>query len=108
MSELAALSDDRRPESRITPDQLEALERACYEYTSAYPPVGAFVVPDDSTVGAMLHGARAIIRRAERHVTQLDQEAPLPNPHIISYLQTGHKIVENHKPPRWDKMACAR
>ncbi|MCS6911183.1 MAG: ATP:cob(I)alamin adenosyltransferase [Anaerolineales bacterium] len=51
MSELAALSDDRRPESRITPERLE------------------------------------------RRVTQLDQEAPLPNPHIISYLNRLSTLV---------------
>lgn len=86
MSELAALSEDRRPESRITPERLAALEQAYHEYTAAHPLVGAFIVPGDSAVGALLHLARAVIRRAERRVTQLDQEAPLPNPHIISYL----------------------
>lgn len=93
MAELAALSEERRPESRITPDRLAALEQAYHEYTSAHPLVGAFVVPGDSAVGAMLHLARAIIRRAERRVTQLDQVSPLPNPHIISYLNRLSTLV---------------
>ena len=37
-------------------------------------------------VGAFLHLARSIIRRAERHVTALDGQRPLPNPNIIPYL----------------------
>ena len=93
MSELAAVSDERRPESHITPERLAMLEKAYHDFTAAHPLTGAFTVPGDSMVGALLHLARAVIRRAERHVTQLDHDSPLSNPHIIPYLNRLSTLV---------------
>jgi len=93
MSELAAVSDDRRPETHITPERLEMLEKAYYDLTAARPLTAAFTVPGDSLTGALLHLARSIIRRAERRVTQLDHEAPLSNPCIIPYLNRLSTLV---------------
>jgi cob(I)alamin adenosyltransferase len=86
MAELAIVSEDQRPEMRITVERLDALEGAYSEITTAYPLPSMFVIPGDSLVGAQLHMARSIIRRAERRVILLDQESPLPNPNIIPYL----------------------
>ena len=44
-------------------------------------------------VGALLHMARAIVRRAERHVTQLDHVSPLSSPHIIPYLNRLSTLI---------------
>jgi cob(I)alamin adenosyltransferase len=93
MSELAAVSDERRPEARITRERLAALEQAYHELTATHPLTDAFTVPGDSMVGALLHMARAVIRRAERHVTQLEHDAPLANPHIIPYLNRLSTLV---------------
>ena len=93
MSELAAVSDERRPESHINAERLAMLEKAYHDFTAAYPLTGAFTVPGDSMVGALLHLARAVIRRAERHVTQLDHDSPLSNPHIIPYLNRLSTLV---------------
>ncbi|MGB3713515.1 MAG: cob(I)yrinic acid a,c-diamide adenosyltransferase [Candidatus Promineifilaceae bacterium] len=86
MSELAAVSNEPRHETHITTGRLEALEEAYQKRIDAHPLTAAFAVPGDSLVGALLHLARSIIRRAERHVTALDIQTPLPNPNIIPYL----------------------
>ena len=93
MSELAAVSDDGRPETHITPERLEMLETAYHELTASRPLAAAFTVPGDSLAGALLHLARSIVRRAERHVTLLDHESPLPNPCIIPYLNRLSTLV---------------
>jgi cob(I)alamin adenosyltransferase len=93
MSELAAVSGEPRHETHITPARLEALEEAYYELTEAYPLTAAFAVPGDSMVGALLHMARSIIRRAERHVTALDFQTTLPNPNIIPYLNRLSTLI---------------
>lgn len=86
MAELAIVSEDQRPEVRITAERLDALEEAYSEFTTACPLPSTFVIPGDSLVGAQLHVARSIIRRAERRVIMLDRESRLPNPNIIPYL----------------------
>ncbi len=86
MSELAAVSDRSGGETYITAARLTHLERAYHALTTVHPLGAAFTVPGDSLVGAYLHLARAIIRRAERHVTQLHAATPFTNPNIIPYL----------------------
>jgi cob(I)alamin adenosyltransferase len=86
MSELAAVSDEARPESHITDERLAFLEVE-FNRLSALAPLGhAFVVPGDSPASAALQLARAIVRRAERHVTQLRRDGGLPNTYVIAYL----------------------
>jgi len=86
MSELAAVSENERPESHITPARLAMLEDNYHRFTTDHPLTSAFTVPGDSMVGALLHLARTIVRRAERHVTLLDYERPLPNSYVVPYL----------------------
>ncbi|HLE29130.1 MAG TPA: cob(I)yrinic acid a,c-diamide adenosyltransferase [Anaerolineales bacterium] len=93
MSELAAVSGDQRADTHITPERLAALERAYHALTSAHPLSAAFTVPGDSLAGALLHLARAIIRRAERHATRLHDASPLPNPNIIPYLNRLSTLI---------------
>ena len=92
MSELA-VSGDPPSASHITPERLTALEKAYHALTATHPLSSAFVVPGDSLAGALLHLARSIVSRAERHVTQLDHQAPLSNPHIIPYLNRLSTLV---------------
>jgi len=93
MSELATVSGDHLVESHITPERLAVLEKAYHDFTTAHPLTAAFTVPGDSLAGALLHMARAVIRRAERRVTQLNQESPLVNPHIIPYLNRLSTLI---------------
>ncbi|MFQ5923471.1 MAG: cob(I)yrinic acid a,c-diamide adenosyltransferase [Anaerolineales bacterium] len=93
MSELARVTDDPRPEMHILPERLAFLEECYHELTADHPLAEDFVIPGDSLVGAQLHLARCIIRRAERHVSQLDHGTPLPNPNIIPYLNRLSTLV---------------
>ena len=86
MSEMAAVSDNQRPPTHITADRLTALEEAYESITKDHPLVDAFTVPGDSMVGALIHLARAIIRRAERNVALLHYEVKLSNENILPYL----------------------
>lgn len=87
MSELAvARPSGPEAESHIAAPQLHRLEQAYQQLTLAHPLSPSFTVPGDCLAGALLHLARSIVRRAERHVTRLAFTAALPNPHIIPYL----------------------
>lgn len=86
MSELAAVSAQERPESHITPERLAWLEGLYHGLTTDHPLASAFMVPGDSMVGALLHLARTIVRRAERCVAMLDYQETLPNSNVVPYL----------------------
>lgn len=86
MSELAAVSDEARPEAHITPERLDFLANEFQRLTANNPLGNAFVVPGDTPASAALQLARAIVRRAERHVTLLVQSVGLPNQNILPYL----------------------
>jgi cob(I)alamin adenosyltransferase len=45
-----------------------------------------FVLYGGTEASAVLDVARAVVRRAERAVVRLDARDPLPNPHILTYL----------------------
>ena len=86
MSELAAESEDAPPSTHISPERVNWLDGHFQTLVNRHPLGQGFVVPGDSLAGAALHLARTIARRAERNVTQLHAERPLPNPNIIVYL----------------------
>lgn len=86
MSELAAESDDAARPTHITDKRVSWLDGQFQALIARHPLGQGFVVPGDSPAGATLHLARSIVRRAERNVTQLHAERPLPNPNIIVYL----------------------
>jgi cob(I)alamin adenosyltransferase len=60
------------------------LERAIDEADGACAPLRAFVLPGGSPLGAALHLARTVCRRAERTVLAIDDAAPRPA--VVIYL----------------------
>ncbi len=56
---------------RVTPSQVEALERAIDALNERLEPLRSFVLPAGSSAAAALHQARAVCRRAERAVVAL-------------------------------------
>ena len=86
MSDLAAVSAEATERSHTTPERVLYLQTEFHRRTAASPLGNTFIVPGDSQSSATLHLARAIVRRAERYVTLLEQEKGLPNACILPYL----------------------
>jgi cob(I)alamin adenosyltransferase len=86
-SELATLPKDRRDgQAAIRDRDVHALERAIDEATQDLPPLSNFIHPGGSLVGAQLHLARTVCRRAERLLVALmDEEEPAAD-EVLRYL----------------------
>jgi cob(I)alamin adenosyltransferase len=54
------------PQLRIDESYVTALEAACDEYNAQLPTLRSFILPGGTPGGALLHTARAVVRRAER------------------------------------------
>ncbi len=66
-SQLATLPEDLHPkQARITPAEIEQLEREMDEMNQELPALRSFVLPGGSRLNAELHAARTVCRRAER------------------------------------------
>lgn len=66
------------------PDVLE-IERLIDRLEADLPPLTSFVIPGGASLGAQLHVARTVCRRAERRVVALAQHASV-EPRIMRYL----------------------
>jgi len=74
-SDLATLPGDRHPKQPvIEPRHVAALEAAIDELNAGLPELTSFVLPGGGLVGAHLHQARTVCRRAERLVTTLGRQ----------------------------------
>ncbi|MCL6550108.1 MAG: cob(I)yrinic acid a,c-diamide adenosyltransferase [Acidothermus cellulolyticus] len=58
--------DPRRPALRIVDADIARLEAAIDRYNEELPELASFVLPGGTPAAALLHQARAVVRRAER------------------------------------------
>src|SRR5690349_17396953 len=70
---------------RVRDDDTEALERDIDAFDRELPALTAFVLPGGGVLGAQLHVARTVCRRAERRVTALSALEPLDG-RVVRYL----------------------
>lgn len=85
-AELAAVSADALAAvERIREEDVVMLERWIDRLDSELPPLTHLVLPGGSPLGAELHVARAVCRRAERRVVALLQAEPV-GPLLVRYL----------------------
>ena len=70
---------------RITPEQVERLEREIDQLNADLEPLRSFVLPGGSPASSYLHLARTVARRAERHLVALMREEVV-SPAAINYL----------------------
>lgn len=71
-SDLATLPGDRHPKQPVVEaHHVAALEAAIDDLNTGLPELTSFVLPGGGLVGAHLHQARTVCRRAERLVTTL-------------------------------------
>jgi cob(I)alamin adenosyltransferase len=83
---LATLPEDVHPrQARITPVEIARLETEMDAMNAELPPLRSFVLPGGSRLNAELHLCRTVCRRAEREVTALAREEPVP-PEAVQYL----------------------
>lgn len=79
------IEEEKKERLRLNPQQVVFLEEKIDHYNIHLPPLQSFVLPGGTPLSAMLHQARAIVRRAERVVCSLNETEPL-NEVIIHYL----------------------
>ena len=72
--------------SLVTASMVEELERRIDEVVDEHPLPNAFIVPGANEVSATLDIARAVVRRAERHVVELEHLGRIVNDEVRHYL----------------------
>lgn len=65
--------------------EVEALERAIDEHQETLEPLKSFILPGGGVIGATLHQARTICRRAEIEILRLSRESPV-NAALLRYV----------------------
>lgn len=76
-AELAAPDPAAIAGTRLADERVSALERWIDAMEAELPPLGNFILPGGSPLGAELHRARTVCRRAERRVTALAVSEPV-------------------------------
>jgi cob(I)alamin adenosyltransferase len=74
----------RRQKAGLGQAQVAELERAIDEREASLPPLDAFILPGGAPLGALLHLARTVCRRAERSMVALHHLHPL-DPLLLAY-----------------------
>jgi cob(I)alamin adenosyltransferase len=72
--------------SRVTDDMVERLESDIDRYMGRIDLPPKFVIPGGTELSARLDVARAVVRRAERRVAQLQHEGELTGDTVLTYL----------------------
>ena len=70
---------------RIAKTQLKRLEAVTDELNAELPSLHRFILPGGGLVGAELHVARAVCRRAERRIVALSKVESI-NPDVVPYV----------------------
>jgi cob(I)alamin adenosyltransferase len=75
-----ASPDGKQPEGmpRIAQSDVASLEASIDTVVELLPPLTQFIHPGGAAGGAHLHFARAVCRRAERRLSELNEREPLP------------------------------
>jgi len=85
-SDLATLIEDRHPKQPlIEARHIQKLEEELDAWNERLPELRSFVLPGGGRVGALLHVARTVCRRAERCVISLAEHEPVGE-QVIPYL----------------------
>lgn len=87
MADLATTPEAAQKTGRwLEPARIDWLEQVIDMLGARVQIPPAFIVPGDSQAGALLDVARAVSRRAERHIAQLHHENLLSNPAVLRYM----------------------
>jgi len=83
--ELGAMVANPKKEEAVAGEKIAGLEKTIDSYEAKLEPLTAFILPGGSPLGASLHLARVVCRRAERRVVALSHSGQVDNS-IIIYL----------------------
>lgn len=72
----------KKRKSRLDPARITALEESIDRFETELPPLRQFILAGGIPAGAMLHVARTVCRRAERHVTALADKVDIDSRNI--------------------------
>jgi cob(I)alamin adenosyltransferase len=75
----------RKAKATVGAAQTRRLERAIDKAEAGLPALTAFILPGGTSLGAHLHLARTVCRRAERAVITLNRDTPL-DPRLLEYV----------------------
>ncbi|MDQ7041755.1 MAG: cob(I)yrinic acid a,c-diamide adenosyltransferase [Rhodothermus sp.] len=84
-ADLATPLDSRARTVRIESTHIEAIEQEIDRLEAQLPPLKTFILPGGTPAAAMLHVARTVCRRAERHAVAAMQQEKL-NPEVVRFL----------------------
>lgn len=85
-SELATDVDcKKQPQSTVTEELIEELEKAIDEINVTLPPWRGFILPGGERGAGVAHVCRCVCRRLERRVHALAEEAPV-SPLVMAYI----------------------
>lgn len=73
------------PTKRITPKHVHELEQWIAQWEARLSPLTKFIVPGGTRVGALLHFARTVCRRAERWIVAVKETEDI-NPQLLIYI----------------------
>jgi cob(I)alamin adenosyltransferase len=77
--------DAEYPPLRMTPEQVDRLEREIDVMNADLEPLRSFILPGGKTLAAHLHVCRTVARRAERLTVLLAEDEAI-NPAAVKYL----------------------
>ncbi len=69
----------------VTAEDVSTLEKTLDGFNSKLPPLREFVLPGGGPAASACHVARAVCRRAERHLVSLSRQEPV-NPVLLRYV----------------------
>jgi len=75
----------RKAKAAIRTAHTRRLERAIDAAQTGLPPLTSFILPGGTPLGAHLHHARTVCRRAERAMVTLHRDTPL-DPRLLEYV----------------------
>jgi cob(I)alamin adenosyltransferase len=79
--------------SRVTTEMVDELEAAIDRYMDRVDLPPKFVIPGGTQLSAQLDLARAVIRRAERRVVDLDRGGELPSGLVLRFLNRASDLA---------------
>lgn len=76
---------NRKPDTKVTQENIDRLEELCDKYQKECPPLRNFILAGGTKSAAHLHQARSVARRAERKIVRLDQDEELRE-EVLTYI----------------------